>query len=89
MPPTGGLGELVEPGLLDGAHRRPAHAEVALDGAGDRCRGHHLAGQLRLLGVELDHGVDVGGRAADVDDDDVTGARVLARRAPGPAARPR
>ena len=40
-----------------------------------------------LLGVELDHRVHVGGGAADVDDDDVAGARRSLE--PGPAARRR
>ena len=55
---------------------RPAHAEVALDGAGDRGGGDDLAGEAALgyLGVELDDAVDVGGGAADVDDHDVAGA---------------
>ena len=70
----------------DRGGRRPAHAEVALDGAGDRGGGDDLAGQPvlgeRVVGVELDDRVHVGGGAADVDDDDVAGAR-------GASSRPR
>ena len=79
----GGLVEAaghVEPGLVrrgDRGGRGPAHAEVALDGAGDRGGGHHLAGQAvlgeRVVGVGLDDRVHVGGRPADVDDDHVAG----------------
>ena len=69
-------------GRLDGGHRRPAHAEspstVRVTGVGR----DHLAGQPVLvdravLGVDLDHRVDVGGRATDVDHDHVAGAGVL------------
>ena len=61
----------------DRGGRGPAHAEVALDGAGDRGGGHHLAGQAvlgeRVVGIGLDDRVHVGGRPADVDDDHVAG----------------
>ena len=72
--------------------RRPAHAEVALDGAGDRRGGDDLAGEAALgvpFGVELDDAVDVGGGAADVDDDHVARPRGARRRGRGRAARPR
>ena len=62
---------------LDRRHRRPAHAEVALDGARDGRRGDDLARQAAVLGVELDDAVHVGRRATDVDDDHVAGTRVL------------
>ena len=39
--------EVVAPGRLDRRDRRPAHAEVALDGAGHRGGRDHLAGQAR------------------------------------------
>ena len=68
---AGGLLEVGQPGLLDRGDRRPAHPEVALDGAGDRGGRDHVAGELRLLGVDLDHRVHVGGGAADVDDHDL------------------
>ena len=63
--------------LLDRGHRAPAHAEVALDGAGDRDGGDHLPREAGVLGVQLDHGVHVGRRAADVDHHHVTGTGVL------------
>ena len=69
--------------LGDRGHRGPAHPEVALDGAGDRRGRDDLAGQAGVLGVELDHGVHVGGGAADVDHHDVAGARVLGVEAAG------
>ena len=59
----------------DGRGGRPPHAEVALDGPGHGRGGDDLAGEGRLLGVELDHRVHVGGGAAHVDDDDVAGTR--------------
>ena len=82
------LGQVVQPRLGDGGDRRPAHAEVALDGPGDRGGRHHLAGQAlpvdrRSLGVDLDDAVHVGGGAADVDDHHVAGARVLLVEAVG------
>ena len=61
----------------DGRGGRPAHAEVALDRPGHGRRGDDLAGEVRLLGVELDHRVHVGGGAADVDDDHVARARLI------------
>ena len=75
--------QVVATGGLDRRDRRPAHAEVALDRAGDRRGGDDLAGQAAVLGVELDDAVHVGGRAADVDDDDVTGPAVLVVEAAG------
>ena len=72
---------------LDRGHGGPAHAEVALDGAGDRRGRDDLAGQAVLaqagVGVELDHAVHVGGRAADVDDHDVARAGVPVVEAAG------
>ena len=56
---------------------RPPHAEVALDRPGHGRRGDDLTREVRLLGVELDHRVHVGGGAADVDDDHVAGARQI------------
>ena len=82
MPAARGLGQ-VEPGRLDRGDRRPAHAEVALDGAGHRRGRDHLAGEAAVLGVELDDGVHVGGRAADVDDHHVADARALGVEAAG------
>ncbi len=64
-----------ERGGLHGARRRPAHAEVALDRAGLRRRGDDVAGQPGGLGIEVDHGVHVGRRTADVDDDHVPRCR--------------
>ncbi len=61
---TAARGVLVEqacvvPGL-PGARGAPAHAEVALDGAGDRGRRDHLAGEPGVLRVEAHDGVHVG-----------------------------
>ena len=79
----GGGVQVVATRGLDRRDRRPAHAEVTLDRAGDRRGGDDLAGQAAVLGVELDDAVHVGGRTADVDDDDVTGAAVLVVEAAG------
>ena len=78
----GRVGEVVATGGLDRRDRRPAHAEVALDRAGHRRGGDDLTGQAAVLRVELDDAVHVGGRTADVDDDDVAGPAVLRRRGP-------
>ena len=63
------------PASAHGADRRPAHPEVALDGAGHRGGRDDLAGEpalgQRRVRVDLHHGVHVGGGAADVDHDDV------------------
>ena len=75
------VGQVVATGRLHGRDRRPAHAEVALDGARHRGGGDHLAGEPAVLGVELDDGVHVGRRAADVDDDDVTGPGLVVEAA--------
>jgi Mg-chelatase subunit ChlD len=69
--------QVVTTGGLERRHRRPPHAEVALDGAGHGRRGDDLARQAAVLGVELDHAVHVGRGAADVDDDHVAGTGVL------------
>ena len=54
--------------------RAPAHAEVALDRAGDRGGGHDLAGEPGVLvGSSSTTRVHVGGRPADVDDHHVAG----------------
>ena len=75
--------EVGEAGGLDRRQGRPAHAEVALDGAGDGRDRDDLAGEARVLRVERDHAVDVGGGAADVDDHDVAGAGPLLVEAAG------
>ena len=56
---------------LDHAGCRPAHAEVGLDGAGVPQRAHDLAVDRRVLTLRGDDRVDVGRRAADVDDEHV------------------
>ena len=59
-------------GRLDHAGRAPAHPQVALDGAAAPQRAGHLgarAGGLFRVGGQ--HRVHVGGRAADVDHDQV------------------
>jgi len=61
-----------QPGL-DGGDGAPPHPEIALDGTCLRHDGDHLTTEGRLLGVDLDVGVDVRGRSADVHHDDVPG----------------
>ena len=69
-------------GGLDDALGVPAHAEVALDGAGvPQRRDDVLAQARRPRPAGVRHGVDVGRRAADVDDEDVAVQPPL-RRAP-------
>ena len=69
---------------LPRAQCAPPHAEVTLDRPGDRGARHHLAGEPSVLGVELHHGVHVGGGTADVDHHDpahgrpVDGSRPIA-----------
>ena len=76
--------------LLHGAARAPAHAEVGLDGAGP-APGPTTRAREASLRVELDVGVDVGRRAADVDHHHVATGRparaaAAGRRRPGPTS---
>jgi hypothetical protein len=77
VPDGGGRPQVGEVGGGHGRGGRPAHAEVALDRPGHGRRGDDLARQVRLLGIELDHGVHIGRGAADVDDDHVARAREI------------
>jgi hypothetical protein len=66
-----GVHQVVATHRLGRGERGPAHAQVALHGAGHAGRRDHLTAEAGVLGVELHDAVHVRGGTSDVDDDGV------------------